>query len=107
MTISKLQYDFLIVENTALREKLKETVVTKDKEIAELKALLGGDLKELPRVDMGVSVEEKQALWPNEERIDVISQNGATGEHYARMGGRSCGKTIGGGSSSIGAGSGD
>lgn len=87
MTISKLQHDFLIVENTALREKLKETVVTKDKEIAELKALLGGDLKELPRIDMGVSVEEKRHLWSEDDakRQEAVDQNGNTGFHYEQV----------------------
>ena len=77
---SKLQYDFLVTENTELRKTLRETIMAKDKEIEELRALLGGDLKELPRVDLGspfvtpkeakehygqnsLRAEEKQALW--------------------------------------------
>ncbi|MBL4940953.1 MAG: hypothetical protein JKY81_04745 [Colwellia sp.] len=36
------------------------------------------------KIDMGVavSVEEKQALWPDEKRIDIIGSNGPTGDHY-------------------------
>lgn len=46
---------------------LREIIVAKDKEIAELRALLGGDLKELPKIDLGQSVtcEEKQGLTDN------------------------------------------
>ena len=50
----------------------------------ELNKLMG--FTPLHKGDLGaVSVEEKQALWPNEEeakRQEVVNQNGNTGEHY-------------------------
>lgn len=73
----------------------------KQKDEKAWKELMGFPLAESAlKMDMGipVSVEEKQALWPSEERIDIISQNGATGEHYAHVvniGGKNQGKTHG------------
>lgn len=66
--------------------------------------LMGTPLSESAlKIDMGipVSVDEKQAIsdmWPDEARIDIISQNGATGDHYAHVvniGGKNQGKTHG------------
>lgn len=80
------------------------------KDIKEFEALMSGalDFTALPDNDLGdgisfvtpeeakeyygqgVTVEEKQALWPSNERIDAIGQNGPTGEHYKKCLHKSC-----------------
>ena len=60
--------------------------------------MMGTDVipDEALKIDMGVAVtvEEKQALWPDEERIDIIGSNGPTGDHYKPI--KFCGKNGGG-----------
>ena len=36
----------------------------------EFNAMIG--ITPLPKIDLGVSVEEKQALWPNDERVEKL-----------------------------------
>ncbi len=80
-----------------------DTACQSCKDIEEFENLMSGQLTALPKIDMGspfvtqeeaqehygqaVSTKEKQALWPNEERIDIIGSNGNDGLVYEIGGG--------------------
>ena len=54
--------------------------------------LMGFPLSESAlKIDMGTAVtpDEKQGLWPSEERIDIIGSNGNDGAAYV-IGGDTC-----------------
>ena len=71
--------------NNCVKMQCIDTSCQQCKSLTEFDSLMQGNLTELPKIDLGVSVEEKQALWPNEDaekRQEVVNQNGNDGYIY-------------------------